>query len=174
VTRRTANTNRGRGDAGVTLVELVVSLAVMSIAFLVVGGVLISALTSSNRLQASSAAVDEGRRASARIDRELRSATCIREPAVGTPGDTLIFDTVADGPSHRVTYEVTGGQLTRQQDAGTAATVANGLVAGEPTFSQVATPLRTVQVGLTVASANGGTYRLTTTIAGRNAWRTCT
>jgi len=161
-------------DDGTTLFEVAVATAVMAVAFAVIGGILVSAMSSSNRLQASSAAVDDGRLISARIDRELRSATCINLPAVGMPGPTLDFFTLADGPSHRVTYVVDGTQLTRQRDGGAVEIVSTQVVAGTNPFTQVATPLRTVNVAVTLRSDNGGTYLLTTTVAGRNAWRACT
>jgi prepilin-type N-terminal cleavage/methylation domain-containing protein len=162
------------GDGGFTLVELMVSLAVMTLLSTLVGGVLVSAMRATGSLEASAAAVDEGRRISAGLDRELRSATCIRLPAVGAPGNRLVFDTRANGVDQRVTYAVDAGRLTRQIDLGPADTLSERLAPGiTAAFTQQATPLRTVQVDVTLQSSKGGTYRLTTTIAGRNAWRAC-
>jgi len=162
------------GDAGFTLVELLVSLVVMVLVSTIVSSVLLSAIHATDSLEASAATVDQGRRISASLDRELRSATCIRLPTVDVPGNTLVFDTLVGGADRRITYTVNTPRLSRQVDLGPAETISDRLASGITTaFTQKATPLRTVQVDVTLRSANGGTYRLYTVIAGRNAWRAC-
>jgi len=164
---------RARSDEGTTLVELLVAVAVSAVVMLVVGMTLVSATRGTRLLEHTSEAVDEARLASARIDRELRSATCISSPAENTTGNMLAFDTVADGVPHHVTYAVDDDELVRRE-GGKEVVVVTPIGATAGAFRLVSTPLRTVEINLPVESANGGSFVLATTIAGRNAWRTCT
>jgi prepilin-type N-terminal cleavage/methylation domain-containing protein len=164
---------RGRGERGVTLVELVVSMAVMAILLGLAGPTLISALTSTDRLQRTQAAIDAAKLVSARLDRELRSAQCISTPAENASGNILVFRTLANGTQATVTYRVSAGSVTRQQDLDPEEVLITNVGATTSAFQQLVTPLRTVAVNIPIRSANGGSFVLQTTIAGRNAWRSC-
>jgi type II secretory pathway component PulJ len=162
-----------RGDDGVTLVELTVSMLVMSLVMVSFLTTLTSAMNTSGRLQRSTAAVDEARRVSAQLDRELRSAQCISSPAENQSGNTLVFRSLVNGSVATITYEVSTGRITRQQDLAAEQVVITNVGATTTAFRQVVTPLRTVLVRIPIQSENGGSFSLETTIAGRNAWRSC-
>ena len=166
---------RGRGEAGVTLVELLVSVTVMTVLMGIVGPMLISAMTATNRLEDTSSAVDDARLVAAQLDRELRSAQCISTPAENAEGNVLTFRTLADGAQSTLTYRVSGEELTRQEELGVERRLISTVDAAATTaaFRQIVTPLRTVQIRIPIKSRNGGTFLLQTTIAGRNAWRSC-
>jgi prepilin-type N-terminal cleavage/methylation domain-containing protein len=160
-------------DSGFTLVEVVVTMVVMVAAFAIIGPILVSAVGTTRRLEASSNAVDEARLVTARLDRELRSAVCIAAPTENGSGNTLVFDTLAhDGPK-RVTYRVDGGRILRQEGVGAEVPVATGVGDTTTAFHQSVTPLRTVVVDIPIHASHSATFHLRTTIAGRNAWRAC-
>lgn len=162
-------------DQGNTLVELMVTLGVMAIAAATIGTVLVSAQQVTNRMQNSAAAVDDARLISAILDRELRSASCIAAPGENLVGNTLTFRTVAYGETVLLTYVVADGVVTRAEGevAGPARTVIESVGVTTAAFEQVTSPLRTVVIDIPIRSENGGEFHLRTTVAGRNAWRSC-
>lgn len=160
-------------DSGTTLVELMVTMAVMSIVSVLVAGTLISAFNSTNRMQRTSAAIDDARLVSASLDRELRSALCISAPAENQSGNTLSFVTLANGVETSLSYVVSTGSVTRQVGVGTPRTIISNVGSTSEAFSQIVTPLRTVKVKIPIRSRGGGLFTLQTTVAGRNVWRSC-
>jgi type II secretory pathway pseudopilin PulG len=162
-----------RHDAGTTIVELLVALAVMAIAMVMIASTLISAQRMTNRVENSSTAVDSARLASAMLDRELRSAVCISSPGENATSNTLTFQTLAGEGFEVLTYVVGDGALTRATNLGQAVTLVRGVGATTTAFRQVTTPLRTIVVDIPIRSDNGGEFHLQTTVAGRNAWRSC-
>lgn len=163
---------RGR-DAGVSIVEMLVSLAVMSIAMAIIAATLVSAQRAANSLERSSSAIDSARLASATLDRELRSAVCISSPAENATGNTLTFQTFGTDGLVVLTYVVVDGTLTRRANLDDPLTIIHNVGTTTTAFRQVTTPLRTVVVDIPIRSDNGGEFRLQTTVAGRNAWRAC-
>ena len=160
-------------DAGTTILELLVTLVVMGVATIVITTVLVSAQQVTNRMQTRAAAVDSARLISATLDRELRSAACIGAPGDNLTGNTLRFRTVAYGETVLLTYVVGDGVVTRREGDGADLTVIEHVGTTTTAFKQVTTPLRTIVVDIPIESDNGGVFRLQTTIAGRNVWRTC-
>lgn len=160
-------------DAGTTIVEVLVTMVVMAITAVVIATVLVSAQKVTNRMQNSAAAVDSARLISATLDRELRSASCIRTPGDNSTGNTLTFESVAYGETVELTYVVGGGVVTRRKGAEEALTVIEHVGMTTTAFKQMATPLRTIVVNIPIESDNGGVFSLQTTIAGRNVWRSC-
>ena len=157
-------------DAGTTIVELLVTMVVMAVAAIVIATVLVSAQQVTNRMQNSAAAIDSARLISASLDRELRSASCIRTPGDNLTGNTLTFESVAYGETVELTYVVGDGVVTRRKGVEAALTVIEHVGTTATAFRQVATPLRTIVVDIPIESDNGGVFRLQTTIAGRNSW----
>ena len=160
-------------DSGVTLVELMISMILMALAVAIVATTLGLAQRTTNRIERSSDAIDAARLVSATLDRELRSAVCIREPLPNQvpPCNVLNFQTVAS-PGDGITYEVVDGTVIRTEN-GTSRTVIGNVGSTTTAFAQMMTPLRTVVVDIPIRSANGGEFHLLTTIAGRNAWGQC-
>ena len=160
-------------DKGMTLIELMISVAVMSIAMAMVGSILIVAQRATTRMETSQSTIDDARLLSATLDRELRSAICISVPAENQSGNTLSFQTISADAVATLTYAVTSGAVTRTVGLGQPSTVIDGVGATTTAFRQVTTPLRTVVVDIPVRSVTGGEFHLQTTVAGRNAWRAC-
>ena len=163
-----------RRDAGTTLVELMVTLAVMSIAMAMIAATLILIQRSTNQIQNSSTAIDSARLMSATLDRELRSAVCITSPEETESGNILTFQTIASDRVVIVTYTViANGTVERSQDLSAPRTVIEGVGSTTTAFRQLNTPLRTIVVDIPIRSVSGGEFHLQTTIAGRNAWHRC-
>ncbi|MEP7114256.1 MAG: type II secretion system protein [Ilumatobacteraceae bacterium] len=180
-------TEANRRDRGVTLIEIMISLGVMSIAVAIIASTLSLAQRTANRIEHSSVAVDAARLLSATLDRELRSAVCINQPVPNQtpPRNVLNFQTVAS-PGEGITYEVVDGPWSRDQlvvplgesavirseGLSTRIVISNvGLTS--TAFGQMKTPLRTVVVDIPIRSEDGGEFHMLTTVAGRNAWGQC-
>lgn len=174
VWRRLANDERG-----ITLVELIVALAILGIVAPVAGAAMVSSLRATDELSGSARVLDELRLQVTAISRELRSATCITSPPSNTSGTVLTFFTASNGldpnaVGSRVTYEVVGEELRRTQGSNPTSVVGRGVVGPVAPFLQVTTPRRSVEIRLLVRLVEGDAPQLIkTTVAGRNAWRTC-
>jgi prepilin-type N-terminal cleavage/methylation domain-containing protein len=167
-------------DRGSTLIELVITMAVMSVAMTIVAATLVLVQRATNQIEASSSAVDAARLVSAGLDRELRSADCISSPVENALSNTLIFrTTISAGGPVMLTYEVDYAARTVTRTEGvdqprTVITVVGPENVSTPAFHQINTPLRTLVIDIPIESDNGGVFHLLTTIAGRNSWRPCT
>lgn len=169
---------RRRDSAGFTLVEVMVGMVMMTAIVGIVGPMMISAMNATSRVELQSRAVDELRLSVQQIGRELRSAVCIKEPhftsdPTQTTGTVLDFTTDANNVRYEVVYAIANGKLTRAVNS-TTGTVASDVTSG--LFTQFSTPRRSVSMTFTVqVGPKQKPDSLTTTIAGRNAWRSnCT
>ena len=163
----------GQRDSGTTLIELMISMLVMSIGMAIVASTLFLAQQATNRMESTSEAIDAARLLSASLDRELRSAVCISSPGENLYSNTLTFQTLSADVVSVLTYAVVDGAVTRKENLGQPRTVISEVGTTTTAFRQVTTPLRTVVVNIPIRSENGGQFQLQTTIAGRNAWRPC-
>lgn len=170
---------RRLGDqAGVTLVELVVAVALLAVVAPIVGMAMVTSLKTTDRLSNSAQVLDELRLQVTAISRELRSAACITGPSENTSGPILTFTTASNyadpNSAPPITYEVVSGELHRTQDGATAV-VGRGIVGPAAPFRQYTTPRRSVEISFSVQLAdNAPAQDIGTVVAGRNAWRTCT
>jgi type II secretory pathway component PulJ len=172
---------RGRGEAGLTIMELVITMSLLS----VVGAVFLPILATSSRsvrpMQVKSQSIDSLRNALAAIGREMRSAACVTEPAPGddaahaVPSNRLRFTTEANNTTYEVTYTAAAGQLLRQVTGeDTVTLLQTGLVHPEDAFTHIKTPRRTVKVVFHFQpDPNEPALDLSTVMAGRNAWQSC-
>jgi type II secretory pathway pseudopilin PulG len=164
-----------------TLIELMVAISLMALIIAVFGPVMTAALSSGQKVQAQSRNLDELRVAMASVGRDLRSADCIYLPSIPSGSDNgysdwLTFDSESDNTTHFIKYNVTaGGLLTREVDnSGSPRTIARGLINPSTAFRQWSTPRRSVDVRFEARlDSKQGSRVMTTTIAGRNAWRSC-
>jgi len=162
-----------RSQDGMSLVETLIALALLSLIVPVLGPIMVSSARSGSELQTHSEVVDELQLQVAQIARELRSAECIYEPAENTSGTTLRFLTDANSSSYEVSYSVVDGALVRTRDT-TVRGVGRGIVGPASPFLQIANPRRSVEIDLQIRlDDDQGAKRVRTTVAGRNAWRTC-
>ncbi len=172
---------RSAREAGFSAIELVVAMSLLTAIVAIFGPVMTSSFNSARVTQNESRALDEIRNAVSRIDRELRSAECITAPTAGSTGSGLTFTTYADdgtNPSsaYEVTYSVDAdGYLTRT--VGTTTTqVGEGIVVTSEEFGHVANvgERAAVSIDLQVRFEDDHSPRkISTQIAGRNAWKAC-
>jgi type II secretory pathway component PulJ len=167
---------RHAADAGITLVEVVVAVSLLSIVSAVFLPLLASATRTVAPMQTKSQSIDSLRNALASIGRELRSARCVAEPAANTAaGNVLRFTTEANNVTHEVTYTAGGGQLLRQVTGESRVTLLEtGLVNPGDAFTHIATPRRTVKAVFHLQPDPARpVVDLSTVMAGRNAWHAC-
>ena len=168
---------RRRSEAGMTVVEISVAVALL----LTVSAVFLPMLATASRtvrpMQEQSQSIDSLRNALAVIGREMRSASCVVTPGSDPEGDanvgnTLTFITESNNTTKEVTYTITAGQLLRQVTGEDAVTLLDtGLVNPSDAFTHIATPRRTVKVSFHFQhDPSRPVLDLSTVIAGRNAW----
>jgi len=167
---------RLRGQAGLTLVEMTVAVALLC----AVSGVFLPLLATSSRsvhpMEVRSQSIDSLRNALAAIGREMRSAACVTQPVANDPpGNILRFTTEANNTTYEVTYTATNGQLLRQVTGESSVTLLDtGLVNPGDAFTHIATPRRTVKVLFHwQPDPTEPAIDLSTVVAGRNAWHAC-
>lgn len=163
-------------ERGMSLIEVVVATSLMGAVVAVLGPTMISSFNAGRVVDNESRALDEVRVAIARIDRELRSASCIDSPTAGGSGSALSFTTMAGaGGAYDVSYTVSGGQL-RRTTAGGAQDIGEGLVVTSHEFSHAANPGQRASVTIVFQvrfEASHDPRTVETTVTGRNAWEAC-
>ena len=166
---------RARGDAGITVVEMVVSVALVSIVSAVFLPVMATSSRSVHPMRVRSQTIDSLRNSLSSIGREMRSAACVLEPGANDPpGNRLRFVTEANNSEYEVTYIAENGQLIRQVTGENSVLVETGLVEPGDAFTHIATPRRTVKVLFHFQpDPDEPALDLSTVITGRNAWDGC-
>jgi type II secretory pathway component PulJ len=167
---------RARAESGVSLVEVVVTVALLSIVSAVFLPILATATRSVHPMEVQSQSIDSLRNALAAIGREMRSAACVTAPAANAgASNSLKFTTDANNSTYEVTYTATAGQLLRQVTGESSVTlVETGLVNPDDAFTHIATPRRTVKVLFHFQpDPKEPALDLSTVVAGRNAWHAC-
>ncbi|MEX2323224.1 MAG: prepilin-type N-terminal cleavage/methylation domain-containing protein [Acidimicrobiia bacterium] len=164
-----------RGEGGMTLVELMVSMLLMSfIATALVAG-MTTAMRSANLHRDDDRAVQDLRHAKERLTRELRAITELTGASASSV--TFWLDEDADGIvdlGETITWEITtGGSLVRSTNAGASSSVVSNLVAGSSGFTFDAAAvgeIRRIGIELTAAvGSSDGTRSIQTEIFLRNA-----
>jgi type II secretory pathway component PulJ len=172
---------RTRGDAGITVVEMILSVAMVSIVSAVFLPLMATSSRSVHPMRVRSQTIDSLRNSLSSIGRELRSAACVIEPAAGssaaaaTPSNRLKFVTEANNTEYTVTYTAENGQLLRQVEGeDIVQLVETGLVNPGDAFTHIETPRRTVKVLFHFQpDPDEPALDLSTVITGRNAWDGC-
>ena len=123
---------RGFDEEGLTLVELLVTLAVSSVVVAFVSATVVNALRAQDRQQAQLAALSEAKIAFERLSRELRVADPLR---VAEPERIRLDSDAGGGAARTLTYERVGDRLLATDAAtGQATALVGALAAGEPLF----------------------------------------
>jgi len=168
----------GAGQGGFSLTEVVIATSLMLIVGATIGSTLVSNFQATGAVQRRSQGMDELRIGISRIEKEFRSAECVYEPVVITPGGSatgsrLRFRTRLNSGAYEVSYRVENGTLYRT-NAGGDQVVASELVNPDATFTLYDSTRRRLDVTLPVHPAGGDQENiLQTSITGRNAWRDC-
>lgn len=163
-------------EAGVTLIELMFTIALLSFVAAAFLPIMATSARSVRPMQVQSQSIDSLRNALASIGREMRSAACVTEPAANAgASNRLRFTTDANNTTYEVTYTATNGQLLRQVTGESSVTLLQtGLVNPSDAFTHIATPRRTVKVVFHFQpDPKEPALDLSTVMAGRNAWHAC-
>jgi prepilin-type N-terminal cleavage/methylation domain-containing protein len=130
VRRATTSPNRAAGEEGVTLIELMVTAAIMAIVSTAVIAMAMRVVTTSANVVDRRDVLGEGRIALDRLGKQLRQAESV-DTTFSTPSQIKV-STYVNGTPTTVVWKVTGATapyvLKESQDGGTSfQTVANSL-----------------------------------------------
>jgi type II secretory pathway component PulJ len=158
--------NRVRSDRGTTVVELLVTMAVMSI---IVGAVItVWNAAQKGESTATSRSVDLNamRLSMQQMTKDIRQASRVHTQTASS----FDADTYIEGVKHRVAYTASGTTLTRKVDGGTAVTLLSNLAdANVFTYTTDGNLLLQVTVLLTIDQTSGeGTLNLQSDVQTRN------
>jgi prepilin-type N-terminal cleavage/methylation domain-containing protein len=155
---------------GFTLVELLLTMALMGMFLVVLTDVVSSTLNVQTEAEAVSALSEDGRFLLARLDYDLQRATSITTPAsLGSSGSTLVMD--IGGVAN--TYALSSGNLQLTNGAGTTNLNSNEATVSDLSFQRLGNSggKDTIRVSFTVTSVartdQGQDSRTFTTTFGR-------
>lgn len=124
---------RLQGEDGFTLVELLVTMAILTVVLAFVTGTVVSALRTQRRQTAQVAALNDAKLAFERVTRDIRGADPLQEAAP----DRISLDVRLDDATVRtVTYERAAGarSLTATEATTGARTLVGDLASDQPLF----------------------------------------
>jgi len=177
--------SKERSDAGTTLVELIISMTIFSLALAMVYGVLITVQRQTKDATSRADSVGNARLALQQIDRQVRSGNVLYNPASETLPLSMRVYTQANGDQRCVQWQVWNGKLRTRSWSTTWQT--DGLVSewgivardvvnttASPPFAlqggSTAYGSRLVDITLQVKSptAGGNPINVTSSLSGRN------
>jgi type II secretory pathway pseudopilin PulG len=163
---------RARGEAGLTLVELVVAIALLGTLTAMLGPVLVGSFRASDAATSDGIAADDLRVATAMLEHDLRGAACVALPLPGGTGGALQLTTRAGGATVAVRWEVVGGRVVRSVAGSAGAPV--GTLDGSVSFARSSTGLGAVTATVTATRPAGRAARTATvTVAPRVLGGSC-
>jgi type II secretory pathway pseudopilin PulG len=163
---------RARGEAGVTLVELVVAIALLGTLTAMLGPVLIGSFRASDAASSDGVAADDLRVVTAMLEHDLRGAACVALPLPGDTGDTLELTTRSGATTLTVRWDMVGGELVRSVGGGAARPI--GTRPGSASFARSSTGLGAVTATVTATRPAGRAARTATvTVAPRLLGGSC-
>ncbi len=120
-------------NRGISLLELLIYIAILSGLMVVVSDAFISLSKGRGQAEARSEVNSAIRFAAERIKQDVKNASAISTPTLGTPASTLSL-TVSGAP---VVYDVLGGVLRRTENSVTASTTGSAVSVDAPTFTRL-------------------------------------
>lgn len=118
---------------GISLLELLIYIAILSGLMVVVSDAFISLSKGRGQAEARSEVNSAVRFAAERIKQDVKNASAISTPTLGTPASTLNL-TVSGVP---VVYDVLGGVLRRTENSVVASTTGSAIAVDTPTFTRI-------------------------------------
>lgn len=176
---------RLQGERGTTLVELLISMTIFSLALAMVYSVLITVQRQTKDQTSRADSVGNARLALAQIDRQVRSGNVLYNPATETLPLSMRVYTQANGAQRCVQWQVYGGKLRSRSWSPTWQTdgqVSGWAVVAHDVVNTTATPpfalqggstaygSRLIDIALLVKSptAGGKDINVTSSLSGRN------
>ena len=177
--------SKERSDAGTTLVELIISMTIFSLALAMVYGVLITVQRQTKDATSRADSVGNARLALQQIDRQVRSGNVLYNPASESLPLSMRVYTQANGDQRCVQWQVWNGKLRTRSWSTTWQTdgqVSEWGVVARDVVNTTATPpfalqggstaygSRLVDITLQVKSptAGGRPINVTSSLSGRN------
>lgn len=119
---------------GISLLELLIYIAILSGLMVVVSDAFLSLSRGRGQAQARSEVNAAIRFAAEKIRQDMKGATAVVTPILGTASSTL--NVTVSGVA--VVYDVSAGQLRRKEGAGAyVAVTGSNIIAGAPTFTRL-------------------------------------
>ncbi len=146
-------------EHGFTLLELILYIGILVIVMVVIINIFLALSKGSGNVEARTDVDSNLRYALEKIDQDVRAASSVTTPAsAGGTSATLVM-TVGGST---ITYDVSGGQLRRKVDAGTAVPVTAATVTvATPTFTRLentnavlSVTIVTIQSDLTISNTS--------------------
>jgi prepilin-type N-terminal cleavage/methylation domain-containing protein len=159
---------RPRGDAGMTLLELMITVSIMAVVLLMFTGAMIQIYRSVNKNEAIATARDEINHVFTRLDKEIRYAAGISLPSTGA-GDRYVeflITNTGDPTCVQLRVHVSSAQLQRRswlQSGGTPGSwtsLASGITATNPFTRYPATgdfAFQRLRIDMTTKHSSGAT-----------------
>lgn len=169
-------------EAGLTLIELLVTMMILSGVTAAAYGVLIQVSKQSRDVQGREQTTTNARLALEQMDRQIRSGNVLYDPALETLPNSMRVYTQTNGQERCVQWQLTGGKLrsrswspTWQTDGlvKTWGVVARGITNTTSPFSLDSTSAygsRLINISFTVkdSKAGGSAQTVQTSLSGRN------
>jgi type II secretory pathway component PulJ len=158
--------DRLRREDGVTVVELMVTAAVMAVVVSAVMGVWLRGQSESQTIYSRRNDLNDMRFAMQLMTKDLRQTSKVHT----NTASTLDVDTYVNGVKHRIAYTASGANLTRSVDGATAQRLLSTLADTNVfTYSFVGSTLHQVRILLTVdTTSHEGTLNLQSEVETRN------
>ncbi len=146
---------------GVSLMELLIYIALLSVILLVISSSFISISKTGGSVDARTEVNSNTRFASNRIIQDIKSASAVSVPAV-VGGTAATLEITISGDT--ILYDVSAGQLRRKVNAGTPEPITSNLVTvSTPTFTRLENynnilqaTTTAIDIGMTISHANTG------------------
>lgn len=155
---------------GVSLMELLIYIALLSVILLVISSAFISISKTGGSVDARTEVNSNTRFVSNKIIQDVKSASAVSVPTVvGGTAATLQLTVSGD----TILYDISGGQLRRKVNAGAPEPITSNLVTvSAPTFTRLENynsvlqaTTTTISINITIAHANTGSdYNYSSTI----------
>ena len=125
---------KNKNKKGFSLFELLIYIAILSIIVVVISNILISLSNSNAQSQARSEVNSSIRFAGELLRQDLKNASSVSIPSLGTPSSTLTL--VRNGTT--IVYDTSSGFLRRKEGAASAINITNSnVVVGIPVFTRI-------------------------------------
>jgi prepilin-type N-terminal cleavage/methylation domain-containing protein len=122
------------GQKGVTLVEMLIVMGLLSIFLLIITTIFTSTLDVQNQTDAYSAVLSDGRFIMARINYDIAISTTITTPTtLGVTSSSLVLTTATNS----YTYALNGGNLQLTDNTGSANLNSSGTVVSNLSFTKL-------------------------------------
>lgn len=125
--------NNSKFKNGISLLELLIYIAILSGIMVIVSDAFISLSKGRGQAEARSEVNSAIRFAAERIKQDVKNASAVSLPVLGTPASTLNL-TVSGAP---ILYDVLGGVLRRTENSVVATTTGSAVFVSTPIFTRL-------------------------------------